>query len=89
MSSARVQGKQTDEGDGTMAIHTKAFHQCRIYYLTGGFDGLILSRRAASPCERDHAKRRAEKLLYMRLETPGLKGYIATSQGEPVGEQEG
>jgi putative ABC transport system substrate-binding protein len=56
----------------------------------GTEEGLyVLSRRAASPCERDHAKRRAEKLLYMRLETRGLKGYIATSQGEPVGEQEG
>jgi hypothetical protein len=47
-----------------------------------GREDLISSRRAASPCKR------VVKTLYMRLETPGLKGYIATSQGEPVGEQE-
>lgn len=31
---------------------------------------------------------RHEKPLYLRLSTPSLIGFIATSQGEPVGEQE-
>ena len=31
---------------------------------------------------------RHEKPLYLRLSTPSLIGFLATSQGEPVGEQE-
>ena len=31
---------------------------------------------------------RYEKPLYLRLSTPSLKGYIATSEAEPVGEEE-
>jgi hypothetical protein len=32
---------------------------------------------------------RNEKPLFLRLTTPGFAGFVATSQGEPVGEQEG
>ena len=31
---------------------------------------------------------RQEKPLYIRLSTPSLIGFLATQQGEPVGEQE-
>jgi hypothetical protein len=51
-------------------------------------DGTIYLRYRLSQFQDVIGILRQEKPLYLRLSTPSLIGFLATQQGEPVGEQE-